>query len=89
MADPQLLVNQGDELADLVAACIGHLEVKGAGHMQRFHMLHPVEGNVVITPAAAYGDADFIRILTFENPIVNRSDMFNNINRVHFPFSFK
>ena len=31
MADPELLVDEGDELQDLVAPPFGHLEVEGAG----------------------------------------------------------
>src|SRR5690606_36941108 len=82
VTDPELLIDEADQLLDLVTTPIGHLEVESTGDMEAFEVFHPVERHVIVAPAALYRDRDFVGVLTLECPIIDRGDMFDEIHRV-------
>ena len=61
MADPQLLVDPGDEARGFRPAAIGNLQVEGAGEMQGLALRQPGEGDIVIRPRSGDADRDFVR----------------------------
>jgi hypothetical protein len=66
----------------LVAAALRHLEVEGAGEMQRLDVVEPGEGNLVVAPAAADQHGDLVVAGALERPIVECGDAFDDIERV-------
>ncbi len=52
MADPQLLVDQRDQSLNFGAPALRHLEIEGAGQMQRLDVVHPGVGHLVVGPFA-------------------------------------
>jgi hypothetical protein len=83
MADPQLLVDERNQLLDLIAAAIGHLEVEGAGDVQAFEVFHPVERDVVVAPAAAHGNRDLVVVFALERPVVDGGDGLDDVDRMN------
>ena len=59
-----------------------HAQVEGAGHVQRFEILHPGERNLVVAPAAANRDRNLVDVLTLKTPVVERGDVFDDVDRV-------
>ena len=79
MADPELLVDLREELQDVLPAAIRHLEVEGAGHVQRLHVLDPGEGDAIIRPAAAHRHRHLVRLRPIEDPFAQRSEPLDHV----------
>ena len=77
-----LLVDQRDQLLHLVAAALRHLEVEGAGEMQRLDVVHPGERNLVVAPPAADQHGDLVVAGALERPVVDRGDAFDHVERI-------
>ena len=89
MADPHLLVDQGDEVQHLVAPPVGHLQVEGAGDVQGLDIGDPGEGDVVFGPASGHGDRHLVVVGPVEGPFVERSEAFQHIERVLAALDFE
>ncbi len=53
MPHPHLRIDAADEFDDLRAPTLGHLEIEGAGQMQRFHVIEPGETHMVVAQLPA------------------------------------
>ncbi|MCY1547865.1 hypothetical protein D9M68_839450 [compost metagenome] len=82
MPDPELLVDQADQLAHFAAPPLGHFQVECAGDVEAFEILHPVERHMIVAPAAAHRNGNFVRVLALEIPIIDRCDMLDQVHRV-------
>ena len=82
MADPQLLVDQRDQRLHLGAAALRHLEVEGAGQMQRLDVVHPGEGDLVVGPLAGDQDGDLVVAGALERPVVARRQALDHVERI-------
>src|SRR6185503_574678 len=52
------------------AAALGHLEVEGAGQMQRLDVAHPCVGQLVVGPAPGHQNGDLVVAGALERPVV-------------------
>ena len=77
-----LLVDQRDELLHFGAAALRHLELEGAGEMQRLDVVHPGEGDLVVGPLAAHQDGDLVVAGALERPVVGRGDPLDHVERI-------
>ena len=80
MADPQLLVDQGDELQEVGFAARRDLGVEGAGKVQRLDVVHPGERDRVVAPAALHDDRDLVFARTVEDPFMRACDPLHEID---------
>jgi hypothetical protein len=77
MAEPELLVDEADELQHLGPAPLGHLQVEGAGDMDRLDLGEPGDRDVIIRPAAGDGDGEFVVAVAVEGPVVESGKAFD------------
>ena len=82
MADPQLLVDRRQQPHDLELAGVRHFQVESTGKMNGLAILHPREGDVVVGPTAGDRDGDFVVAGPLKAPVVERSDLFDHVNRM-------
>src|SRR5581483_760914 len=82
MADPELLVDQGNEELHFRAPPLRHLQIEHAGQVQSLDIGHPGEGNLVVRPAAARQNSDFVLAQPFESPIMPCGNAFHLLKRV-------
>jgi hypothetical protein len=66
MPDPHLLVNQRGQELHLGAAALRRLDLERAGEMQRFDVVHPGKGYLVVGPLAAHQDRNLVLAGTLE-----------------------
>src|SRR5215510_3736368 len=72
VSDPHLFVDQRDQLLHLAAAALRHLELEGAGEMQRLDVEHPGVGDLVVGPFAGHQNGDLVLARALERPAVGR-----------------
>ena len=89
MPDPELLVDGGDELQHVLAPPLRHLEVEGAGDVQRLHVLDPGEGDVVIGPAAGDRDGHLVGLGPVEDPVPQRSEPLDHVEGMFRAIGFE
>ena len=66
----------------------GHPEVEGRGDVQRLEVFHPVERHMVVRPAAAHRNGNFVGVLAFEVPVIDRRNVLDDIHRMDGPIRF-
>src|SRR5579871_6339560 len=82
MADPELLVDRGDQPLHLVLAGGRNLHVEGAGQVQRLDLRHPGEGELIVGPFAFGDDGDLVLTGAFERPVVIGGNVLHHRKRV-------
>jgi hypothetical protein len=83
MADPHLLVDEGNQQLDFRAAPLRHFQLESAGKMQRFDIKHPGVGDLIVGPFAGDEDCDFLIARALEGPAVGRCYPLDDIERIH------
>ena len=66
------------------ARALRHLDVEGAGQMQRLEILHPGEGDMIVGPASGDRDRDLVVAGPLEGPVIGVRDLLDDIHRVDF-----
>ena len=82
MADPQALVDPGQQVVDRGARLGRRLGVQAAAELQRARLLLPDEEQAVIGPAAADLDQDLVVRRALERPVVGDHQLLDQIERV-------
>ena len=82
VADPELLVDERQELHHLGLAPLLDLEVEGAGKMQRLERSHPGHGKIVVAERAGDRDGDLVVARAIERPIVRGGDLLDQVDGV-------
>ncbi len=70
MPEKELFVDQRDESRHFLAPAGGHLEIEGAGKVQPFQILPPVEAEMQIAPRAFYDHVNFVVGRPLHRPLV-------------------
>src|SRR5215475_1700568 len=83
MPDPHLLVDQRDQQLHLAVQALRHLELEGAGEMQRLDVEHPGVGDLVVRPLAGHQDGDFVLARALERPAVGAGHPLDDVEGVH------
>src|SRR5262245_66178884 len=82
MAEPELLVDQRHKLIDIPEPQLAHLEVEGAGEMQRLEILPPGQGDMILAPGSQHGERKLVGRRALERPVMDRGDLLHNINGI-------
>src|SRR5262245_65967079 len=82
MADPHLLVDQSGQELHLGAAAFRRLDLERAGQMQRFDIVHPGKGDLVVAPLAAHQDRDLVLASALKRPVVRRRHALDYFERI-------
>src|SRR5271165_3920314 len=80
MAEPELLVDQLDQLADSRALALRRLEIERARHMQRLQIRNPGEGEIVIRPGAGDDDRNLVLLGAVEGPFVDGGQPLHDVD---------
>jgi hypothetical protein len=86
VAEPHLLVDQGEQPMDVRVALGRDADVVGAGEVQRLHILAPGKEHAVVAPAAGDLDGDFPLGGPVERPVVRLDDLLDHFERVRVDF---
>src|SRR6187549_223647 len=82
MAEPELLVDQRHKLVDIPEPQLAHLEIEGAGEVQRLEILPPSQGDMVLAPGPRHGERELVLRRALERPVMDRGDLLHNINGI-------
>jgi len=77
-----MLVDHRDQLDHLGAAALRHLELEGAGDMQRLEVEHPGERQLIVRPLPAHEDGDLVLAGALERPLVGRRHTLDHVKRI-------
>ena len=78
MPHPELLVDKSQQTQDFSLSEFRHFQVEGAGQMQRFHLVHPGEGDMIVAGAAADSNGDLVITGALKAPVIEGGDRFND-----------
>src|SRR5579885_766628 len=82
MAEPELLVDEGEQLVDGAAPPLRHLHVEAAGEMERADLLLPDEIEAVVAPAALDLDDHLLIAGAVMRPFIRENDLLDEIDGV-------
>src|SRR5882757_624608 len=82
MPDPHLLVDQRGQQLHFGAAALRRLDLERASEMQRFDVVHPGKGDLVVGPLAAYQDRYLVLAGALERPVIGRRHTLDYFERV-------
>jgi Seven Residue Repeat len=82
MADPQLLIDGGDEPLHFGKACFRHFHFERAGKVQDLDVVHPAERDLVVGSAAADRERDLVIDDAIEWPVVAAGNAFDHFKRI-------
>src|SRR5262249_24720185 len=82
MSDPQLSVHHCNQALDLGGTTLGNLQFERAGKMQRLDVVHPGEGDLIVSPLPSHHDSEFVFGCTLEQPLVRGRDVLDHFERI-------
>jgi len=82
MADPQLLVDHGNELLHFGQPQLRHFDFECAGQMQRLDLAHPGERDLIVGPLAGDDQRDLVLAGALERPVVAGRHALDDFQRI-------